>query len=394
MSRSSLQIAVFSVLASAVSSEAQLTLNQVGGTIGGGNYGTLGGTSAFGLDEIGGGGFPIHKIPNVRDGIYGNSNSWIGDSLNSFVGLNFGATAVPVGRLAWGRDNTGTFGDRTAGVYDVHYTQVPNPGAGLGVTGNPATGWTSIGSVNYVFGGAPGSPISMSLRHEWGFPSVNATGIRLTAPGNSFADGAAIDELEAYSFAAAPISLVTTGGTMDVPTNIALTSTAFGRDIVRGGVVYPAHDSFGNINDGLYGNDASWIGDSESSFVGLNFNGSQTVNRLAFGRDNTGTFGDRSAGTYTLQYTTAAAPNAATPDGSWITIGSVYYDHNGLDSADRHEYSFAPVTATGLRMFVSGNGEASGLDIDEFEVYAIPEPGVLGLTLLAACAGLRRRRLR
>ncbi len=180
---------------------------------------------------------------------------------------------------------------------------------------------------------------------------------------------------------------------MNVSTNIALTSTAFAKDLINGGG-FPAHSNIGNINDGLYGNDESWIGDSESSFIGLNFNGSQTVNRFAFGRDNTGTFPDRSGGTYMLQYTTAASPNAGTPDGSWTTIGSVYYDHNGLDSADRHEYNFAPVSATGLRLIVAGNGIGSGLAIDEFEVYAIPEPGVLGLGLLAACAGLRRRRLR
>ena len=118
------------------------------------------------------------------------------------------------------------------------------------------------------------------------------------------------------------------------------------------------------------------------------------VNRFAFGRDNTGNFGDRSGGTYLLQYTTAVSPNAGTPDGSWTNIGSVYYDHNGFDSADRHEYNFAPVSATGLRLIVGGNGIASGLAVDEFEVYAIPEPGVLSLGLLAACAGLRRRRSR
>ncbi len=71
------------ILATAAAAEAQLTLNQVGGTIGGGNYATLAGTSAFGLDEIGAGGLPIHKVPNIRDGIFGNSNSWIGDSLDS-----------------------------------------------------------------------------------------------------------------------------------------------------------------------------------------------------------------------------------------------------------------------------------------------------------------------
>jgi hypothetical protein len=224
MNHSPLTFAV--LFAAALPARAQLTLNQVGGAIGGGNYGTQGSTSAFGFDEIGAGTIPIHKIPNIRDGVFGNGNSWIGDSPNSFVGLNFGATAVPVGQVAWGRDNTGNFFDRTAGTYTVHYTQVPSPGTALPVTGDPATGWATIGSVNYLFAGAAGSPLSMSSRHVWGFPSVNATGIRVTAPGSSFADGACIDELEAYTFAAAPLSLVTSGGSMNVSTNLALTGTA------------------------------------------------------------------------------------------------------------------------------------------------------------------------
>jgi hypothetical protein len=388
MNHSPLTFAV--LFAAALPAGAQLTLNQVGGAIGGGNYGTQGSTSAFGFDEIGAGTIPIHKIPNIRDGVFGNGNSWIGDSPNSFVGLNFGATAVPVGQVAWGRDNTGNFFDRTAGTYTVHYTQVPSPGTALPVTGDPATGWATIGSVNYLFAGAAGSPLSMSSRHVWGFPSVNATGIRVTAPGSSFADGACIDELEAYTFAAAPLSLVTAGGSMNVSTNLALTGTAFAKDLLAGGG-FAAHSNVGNLNDGIYGNGDSWIGDSESSFAGLSFSAAATISSFAFGRDNTGTFGDRSGGTYTLQYTTVAAPDALTPDSSWTTIGSIYYDHDGLDSADRHEYSFAPVTATGIRLFAAGNGIGTGRAIDELEVYAIPEPGA-SLLMLGAAAGLLRRR--
>ena len=381
------------LLLSALPAAAQLTLNQIGGGLGAGNYGTLGTTAAFGLDEIGGGGIPIHKIPNIRDGTYGNNNSWIGDSLNSFVGLNFGAVPVPVGQIAWGRSNTGVHQDRTAGLYSVHYTQMANPGAGLGITGDPTTGWASIGSVNYLTPGAAGSPLSLSLRHLWSFPSVNATGLRLTAPGSSFADGACIDELEAYTFAAAPLSLVTTGGTMNVSTNIGLTSTPFAKDALNFFNGSSTIHTIPDINDGLYGNSDSWIGNSESSFLGLDFNGSYLINSFAFGRDNTGSFADRSGGTYTLQYTTIPDPDALTLDSNWVTIGSVYYDHNGFDSADRHEYSFAPVTATGVRMFVAGNGIGSGMAIDEFEVNAIPEPSGAAL-LLCAAAGMMRRRSR
>lgn len=381
--------------ATALPAAAQLTLNQIGGPAAPGNYGTLGTTSAFGFDEIGGGGIPIHKIPNIRDGVFGNSNSWIGDSLNSFVGLNFGATAVPVNHVAWGRDNTGTFGDRTAGVYTVHYTQVPSPGAGLTVTGDPSTGWATIGSVNYAYQGnddAAGS-IAMSRRHAWGFPSVNATGIRLTAPGSSFVDGAAIDELEAFSAPfTTPISLITTGGTMNVSTNLALTGTAFAKDLINGGG-YPAHDSIGNLNDGLYGNDNSWIGETAGSFAGIAFNSAASIDRIAFGRDNTGAFADRSGGAYVLQYTTVANPNALTLDTDWVTVGNIWLDGDNLTSADRHEYSFAPVTATGVRLLVGGVGVASGRAIDELEVYAaIPEPASAGFLALSAALLMRRRR--
>jgi hypothetical protein len=373
---------------------AQLTLNQIGGPAAPGNYGTLGTTSAFGVDEIGGGTLPQHKIPNVRDGVFGNGNSWIGDSPNSFIGLNFGTTAVPVNHVAWGRDNTGTFGDRSLGTYTLHYTQVASPGAGLPVTGDPATGWATVGTVNYAYQGDVGNPAGIALRHSWNFPSVNATGIRLTTPGSSFFDGTAIDELEAFSAPfTAPISLVTTGGTMNVSTNLALTGTAFAKDLINGGG-YPAHDSIGNLNDGLYGNDNSWIGETAGSFAGVAFSAAASIDRIAFGRDNTGAFADRSGGAYVLQYTTVPSPDALTLDASWITMGNIWLNGDSLDSADRHEYSFAPVTATGVRLLVGGAGVASGRAIDELEVYAaIPEPAAAGFLALGAALLMRRRRV-
>jgi len=55
MTPSPLLLTTFSFLAASFYARAQLTLNQIGGSIGAGNLGTLGTTSAFGLDEIGGG---------------------------------------------------------------------------------------------------------------------------------------------------------------------------------------------------------------------------------------------------------------------------------------------------------------------------------------------------
>ena len=63
------------VLLPVVAAHAQLQVTEMNGTLFPGNYSTLPTSTAFGKDEIAGGSLPIHKIPNVRDGIYGNSNS-------------------------------------------------------------------------------------------------------------------------------------------------------------------------------------------------------------------------------------------------------------------------------------------------------------------------------
>ncbi len=344
----------------ALHARAQLTLIEIGGPPLAGNLSTAGGSAAFGKDEIGGGGISVHKIPNIRDGIYGNGNSWIGDSPNSFIGINLGAAPLRIGSVAWGRDNTATFGDRSGGTYTLEYTTEPNPTAST-------VAWTPVGSVTYIFNGNPGSPLSMSLRHAWSFPAVDATGIRLTVPGSSFGDGGCVDELEVSGVRTAPLRLTEVGGTMLRPANLALGKAAFGKDEILGGSLL-IH-KIPNINDGIYGNNNSWIGDTAASFVGVNLGAPTRIGRVAFGRDNTATFSDRCQGNYLLQYTTVASPSAATPDASWVTIGPVFYDPATPTPSYRHEYAFTPVTATGVRLIVPGLDLGSFVCIDELELY-------------------------
>ena len=363
----------------AASTRAQFTVTEINGGLFAGNLSTLPGSSAFGKDEIGGGGLPIHKIPNVRDGIYGNSNSWIGDSLNSFIGISLGATPVSIGRIAFGRDNTATYFDRTAGLYTLEYTTDPNPTAGT-------IAWTTIGTINH----APGDPgvLSTSRRHAWNFAPVNATGIRLTVPGSSFTDGADIDELEVAAFAPAPFTLQTVGGTMGLG-NVALGGTAFAKDVLPG---YAEH-TIPHLNDGIYGNANSWIGNSLDSFAGVTFTSPSTIDRIAFGRDNTPFYADRSDGYYLVQYSVIPGANETTPDIGWTDIGPLYIDPLDPNRALRHEYSFGAVAgATALRIVAPGDGIASGTAIDELEVYGVvPEPGTAALLALGGIVALRRR---
>ncbi|MDB6174306.1 MAG: hypothetical protein JWL59_3617 [Chthoniobacteraceae bacterium] len=150
------------------------------------------GAVAFAKDVLAG--YPtIHNIPHINDGVYGNSNSWIGNSFNSYCAINLGATPKTVQSIAWGRDNSGGYADRTLGTYTVQYTTTPNPSAST-----PDSAWTTVGSINY---GAQTGPLfsAPSLRHRFNFTPVSATGIRLICPGNGIGDGSCVDELELYA---------------------------------------------------------------------------------------------------------------------------------------------------------------------------------------------------
>lgn len=166
-----------------------------------------------------------------------------------------------------------------------------------------------------------------------------------------------------------------TGGSLNTTSDLALAScgaTAFAKDVISG---YAQH-SIAHINDGIYGNDRSWIAGSDKSFVGVSFAQPTTFDSLAFGRDNTGVYHDRFSGFYIFQYTTSPTPNASTTDSDWMSFGVVYLDSSYLDDDGylRHRYEFDPIQgATGVRILLEG----AGIGIDELEVYSMPEPASL-----------------
>ena len=143
-------LAAFAYWAAGGSARADLVLQggdlrlvEEGGVIAPGNLSASG--TAFAKDLLPG--YPsTHTIPRLNDQLFGNSNSWIGDSAGTFAGVNFGATPVPVSSIAFGRDNHGGFTDRTLGVYTLQYTTVPNPDENT-----PAGSWITIGTLDYQF---------------------------------------------------------------------------------------------------------------------------------------------------------------------------------------------------------------------------------------------------
>lgn len=153
-----------------------------------------------------------------------------------------------------------------------------------------------------------------------------------------------------------------------VPPNLALGKIPFAQNILP---FFP--HSIPALNDGIYGNNSSWIGSTVNSFAGINLGTTPVlIDRIAFGRDNTGIQISRAEGTYTLQVTTTPNPSDATPDTAWQTIG-VVVNPGLLDVLYRRNlFAFKPVSATGVRILVATTGPEIG--IDEIELYAPPTP--------------------
>jgi hypothetical protein len=162
---------------------------------------------------------PFHVGANLNDGLYGNSNSWIGgDAPTPYAAIRLPGIAT-ITSFAFGRDNgNGAFDDsvagtdacggqcddRSLGIYTVQITRVSFPDGDTADTGDAATGWQTIGTLEYAGSEdpAPGDGFTAHLRHEYeiaaGASGVQATGFRLLVPTTGIAGGTAIDEIELY----------------------------------------------------------------------------------------------------------------------------------------------------------------------------------------------------
>lgn len=169
-------------------------------------------------------GVPFHVGANINDGLYGNANSWIGgDGVAgaAFAGINLGGT-FNLNAIAFGRDNGngafddsdpgtdccgGQLDDRNLGIYTLQITMVANPSSSTPDTGSSATGWQTIGTLDYQASDdmAPGGLFSGHFRHEYGIAAngagITATGFRLLVPATGLGAGTAIDEIEIYGTA-------------------------------------------------------------------------------------------------------------------------------------------------------------------------------------------------
>ena len=365
---------------------AQITIVEEGGEFAEGNLARRVGAKPIALDALAG--FEaIHNIPHLTDGVYGNANSWIGET-SLFAGVALGE-AVQVASIAFGRDNTGQFADRSTGTYIFQFT---TQNAADETT--PDEDWQLIGEITIPDDQA--CPPAPALRHRYNFDPVEATAIRIIVPATGLGGGTAIDEIEVYSDPGddqspcepddvdeceqpdpelpeweGELKLVEEGGCFAAD-NLALNPGAvpFATDSLEG---FDIHNII-NVNDGVYGNSNSWIGQT-GLFAGVYLGNTFTVTSIALGRDNLGTFMDRSLGTYAIQFTQDDPVDEFTPEDEWETIGE--FTFGGGDPCPgspslRHRFNFEPVEATAIRIIVPATGLGGGTCIDEIEIYGTP----------------------
>ena len=148
---------------------------------------------------------------NLTDGIYGNSNSWIGASNTEgpfYAGIDLGGM-VTIASIAWGRDNGNGAFDRSDPGTDACGGQCDDRWQGLYVievttdaTPSGDSNWVTVGQVELTANEdtVPGGGLTGYLRHEYTLPGgpVEATGVRILVPASGLGGGTAIDEIEVY----------------------------------------------------------------------------------------------------------------------------------------------------------------------------------------------------
>lgn len=174
--------------------------------------------------------------------------------------------------------------------------------------------------------------------------------------------------------------------------NLATSGTAFSSGDLGPEIGITFHVA-ANLNDAVYGNSNSWIGNATTpAYGGIGFNSEQSIASFAFGRSNVtsgdpcagGVCTDRSTGSYTIEYTTSAAPALNHLTAIWTSLGTMNIANGaGISSWLRHRFNLTtPVNATGFRIITPG-----GAAIDEIELYSTPGaiiPLPSGLTTTSA----------
>ena len=123
----------------------------------------------------------------------------------------------------------------------------------------------------------------------------------------------------------------------------------------------PIHQ-IAHLNDGWYGNSASWIADQLPAWAEIDLGSVHTISQVILGNDHAGELTDRAATSLRILVATNYAADSSAP--SWRAVA--HYEGEGV--LEEKGFTFEPVSARWVRveLLKSRSGVAR---LDEFEIY-------------------------
>ena len=181
--------------------------------------------------------------------------------------------------------------------------------------------------------------------------------------------------LAVSSIPVATAATLTPAATGDAPVSATIAGRANHALASGGGAAFSSTDltpayAAARVNDGVIDHSGnSWIPTTTATtdFVAVSFASAQTVGAIVF-HGQTG-YNGRSAGTWSVQYTTDAAPTAGS---TWTEIGIyTYAEPSCAQPMPRSLFSFTPIAGvTAIRLGLQNSACGNQLAVQELEAYS------------------------
>ncbi len=210
-----------------------------------------------------------HQTRFINDGIFGNESSWMSNA-KGYGWLQFELPKESnISRVAWGRDRTGKFDDRTPTAYRIRLGESPE-------------------TMRVVAELLPERPAVNSKRIHDRIPTTLIQRLRLTIEATNSLEPC-IDEIEVFNRKGKNVALRSAGAKV----------TTSGNTLVLG-----VHDP-SYVHDGMLGNDRSWLGNENGrGWVELEFAEPEEIGSIVWSRDRSGGLVDRLPIEYTIEVET------------------------------------------------------------------------------------------
>ncbi len=282
-------------------------------------------------------GYAQHAVEHLNDGLYGNDRSWIAATTGTeWAQIELPAATV-VSKVVFSRDRQREYADRVPIRFEVR----------LSTDGKQ---WTTVKKV-----AAEAAPVTVRKRPAGFFAAIPDP----PPPPQVDRDGA-------VAAAGAPLDLKVPRQDDLGFANLALSPAAK----AAASSLLPGHaiHRIPHLNDGLAGNDHSWISAAEPSWAEIDLGDAYWIYRAAFGSDSSRRHQDRTATQFSILAATEYHKDSAAP--AWK---AVYRHADGSAVSVRREFKFHPVRARWVRVAIETAGSGP-VRIDEIEVFGQKGP--------------------